>query len=126
MSLDIKKRFVKVWKVEDTDYGKKFTLGTSRKDKEGNYINCNWFNCRFVGKSQDIGNGLQESDVIEIISGSLENVYKKDTKKTYFNLTVFEAKYEDDNKQSFPHTPTKKVAPAPVSFEDESDDEFPF
>ena len=114
MSLNVKSRFTKVWEVKETEYGKRIDLGTSRKDQNGNYINCNWFGCRFVGSAKEFGEGLKKGDLIKIDSGQLENVYKKETGKTYFNLTVFEASYES--------------AQAPVSKEkfEEKEEEFPF
>ncbi len=100
MSLQIKdSRFVKVWKIKETEYGKRFDLGTSRKDQEGNYIKTNWFGCRLVGKAKVLGDGIREGDLIKIVSGVLDNVYNKEKKVTYMNRTIFEAELEGDYKK---------------------------
>lgn len=120
MALRISGRFCKIWKVEDGEYGRKVTIGTSRKDKQDVYHNSNWWNCRFVGGAKDFGEGLNEGDLIKIISGQLENVYNKEKKVAYFNLVVFEAEYENNN------NPEPKVQPKQSEIVEEDDDSFPF
>ena len=112
-------RYVKVWKKEEADYGTKFVLGTSRKDQDGNYVNSNWWNCKLVGNAKEFGDILEKGDIIKINAGQIESVYKKDTGKTYFNLIIFAAEYEEGHEKdgSF-------VEKVKEMFEDDS--ELPF
>ena len=120
MALKVSGRFCKVWDVEINDNGyAKVNLGTSRKDKEGNYINTNWWGVVFVGEAKEFGANLKKGDVIEIVSGQLENVYNKEKKVSYFNMVVFEAKMENQENKA----PVKKIETVNI---DENEDEFPF
>jgi hypothetical protein len=125
MALRIKdSRFVKVWDVKEGKYGKEFNLGTSRKDKEGNYKNSNWWGAKFVGTAKDFGDTLQKGDTIKIVSAQLENVYVKESQKTYFNLVIFEAELEEQ--QAPPKQAAKKSFTENVVETFEDDSEFPF
>ena len=122
MSLRVSGRFCKVWDIEVNDNGyAKVNLGTSRKDKEGNYINTNWWGVVFVGEAKEFGANLTKGDVIEVVSGQLENVYNKEKKVSYFNMVVFEAKME--NQENVAPSNKKQVKTPPV---DTDSDEFPF
>ena len=96
MAIRIKdSRFLKVWKIEDSEYGKRFTLGSSRKYQD-KYYNSNWFGVKFVGGASAFGDTLKEGDKIDIVSGQIENIYNAEKKTSYLNLTVFEAKMSED------------------------------
>ena len=91
MSLNIKNaKFCKVWEIEDTKYGKRFRIGSSRK-YNGEYINSTWYNVRFVGEASVFADTLKEKDTIDILEGQIENVYNAEKKVSYINLTVFKA-----------------------------------
>ncbi len=115
-------RFCKVWDVEVNDHGyAKVNLGTSRKDKKTDeYVNTNWWGVAFVGEAKEFGANLTKGDVIEVVSGQLDNVYNKEKKVTYFNMVVFEAKMENQGDNSKPK-PVKKIAPI-----EDLEDSFPF
>ena len=123
MALRVSGRFCKVWDVEVNDNGyAKVNLGTSRKDKKTDeYVNTNWWGVAFVGKAKEFGADLTKGDVIEVISGQLENVYNKEKKVSYFNMVVFEAKNENGGSSN----PEPKVKDKIQTIEEE-DDEFPF
>ena len=122
MSLNIANcRYIKVWEVKEGKFGKEFNLGSSRKLKDdGGFKNSNWWNCRLVLGAKELGDTLVKGDLIKIISGSLENVYDKEKKVAYFNLTVFEAELE--NNENVKPKAKKKVE----STEESEDDTFPF
>ena len=122
MSLRVTARFCKVWDVEVNDNGyAKVNLGTSRKDKKTDeYVNTNWWGVSFVGEAKEFGANLVKGDVVEIVSGQLDNVYNKEKKVTYFNMVVFDAKKENNNKSE------PKVQPKQSEVIEEEDDSFPF
>lgn len=121
MALRVSGRFCKVWDIEINDNGyAKVNLGTSRKDKGGDYINTNWWGVAFVGEAKEFGATLTKGDVIEVVSGQLENVYNKEKKVSYFNMVVFEAKMENNNKSE------PRVQPKQSEVIEEDDDSFPF
>lgn len=76
-------------KVEDKGNYVKATLSTSEKKQDGTYEYSNWF-ASFVGNCKEQAKSLQEKDTITIVKGKLTNVYNKETKKSYTNMTVFE------------------------------------
>ena len=122
MALRVSGRFCKVWDVEVNDNGyAKVNLGTSRNEKDGNYINTNWWGVAFVGKAKEFGASLTKGDVIEVVSGQLENVYNKEKKVSYFNMVVFEAKMENGGNSEPKPKVKDKIQPI-----EEEDDEFPF
>lgn len=93
-------KFVKVMKVEDKGKYVKATLSTSEKKQDGTYEYSNWFST-FVGNSVDKAKKLNEGDKITVTKAKLTNVYNKEKKQSYTNMTVFafeggEKKADDD------------------------------
>ena len=82
-------RFVKVFKVEDKGKYVKAQVSTSEKKQDGSYENSSWFPT-FVGNCLDEAKQIQEGDVLTITKGKLTNVYNKEKKQSYLNMTVFE------------------------------------
>ena len=82
-------KFVRVMKVEVKDKHVKATLSTSEKKQDGQREFSNWYSS-FVGKCFEQAKSLKEGDTIEIVKGKLSNVYNKDKKQAYLNMTVFE------------------------------------
>lgn len=82
-------KYVKVSRIEDKGNYVKATLSTSEKKQDGSYEWSNW-NAAFLGKSLDKAKQLKDGDKITVVKGKLTNVYNKETKKSYTNMTVFE------------------------------------
>jgi len=80
---------VNVYKVEDKGTYVKAQLSTSEKKQDGTYENSSWF-ASFVGNSKELARQLKDKDKITITKGKLTNVYNKDKKQSYLNMTVFE------------------------------------
>ena len=110
-------KFVKVFKVEDKGKYVKAQVSTSEKKQDGSYENSSWFPT-FVGNCLDEAKQIQEGDVLTITKGKLTNVYNKEKKQSYLNMTVFE------------FTNTTEHAGDDLSFDDfqsiESDSDMPF
>ena len=120
-------RYIKVWEVKEGKFGKEFNLGSSRKIKyPDEYKNSNWWNCRFVAGAKDFGDRLEKGDIIKIVSGQLENVYNKETKKAYFNLVIFEAEYEEGHEKTNDSMLDSNYSSQAPVVDDISEDEFPF
>ena len=82
-------KFVKVMKVEDKGKYVKATLSTSEKKQDGSREFSSWY-VSFVGSCAEQAKSLREKDTIEIVKGKLSNVYNKEKKQSYLNMTVFE------------------------------------
>lgn len=78
-----------VFKVEDKGTFVKAQLSTSEKKQDNTYENSSWF-ASFVGNAKESARHLKEKDKITITKGKLTNVYNKEKKVSYLNLTVFE------------------------------------
>lgn len=124
-----KATFAKVWSVEDKGNYVKTQISTSRKDKDGNYINSSWF-ANFVGKCVDKARELERGTRIKITAGTIENK-KTDDGKIYTNVTVFGFDFLDEEggnepapKKPVNGTGTKK--PKAPTYEVEDEDDMPF
>ena len=94
MSLQIKdSKYITVFDPENKGNYVQANLSTGKKDKDGNWTNMNWLGARFVGKAKEQAGKLNSKDRIEIKSGLVENVYKKDTKQTFINVVIFEFEF---------------------------------
>ena len=82
-------KYVRVMKVEDKGKYVKATLSTSEKKQDGSREFSNWF-ASFVGSCVEQAKSLKEGDTIGIVKGKLSNVYNKEKKQAYLNMTVFE------------------------------------
>lgn len=80
---------VNVYKVEDKGTYLKAQLSTSEKKQDGTYENSSWF-ASFIGNSKESARQLKDKDRITITKGKLTNVYNKEKKQSYLNMTVFE------------------------------------
>ena len=77
-----------IFKVEDKGTFVKAQLSTSEKKQDGTYEYSNWF-CNLVGSSVNMAKDLKEGDKITITKGKLSNVWNKEKKTAYVNMTVF-------------------------------------
>jgi hypothetical protein len=80
------KAYFKIWKVEDKGKYKALQCTTGDKQQDGTYKNSSW-NVRLVGKANV---EVSEGDMIEVISGKIENIYDKENKKAWLNVIAFE------------------------------------
>ena len=94
-------KFVRVYNVEIKEKYVQARLQTSEKKQTGEYENSDWY-ARFVGVSVGLAQELTNKATITINKGKLVNVYNKDTKKAYLNMTVFdfEITKQGDKKES--------------------------
>ena len=105
MSLNIKNsKYITVFDPKDKGNYYEANLSTGKKDKDGNWTNMNWLGARFVGKAKENAEKLNSKDKIEIINGLVENVYIKESGKTYINVVVFEFEFMDKKEDDFAGT----------------------
>ena len=76
----------KVWEVKLENGFKKVTLGDSRKNKDGEFENWNWFDVALVSKAKDVH--IEKGDTITIISGQVQK--RKYNDKFYDNVVIFD------------------------------------
>lgn len=96
--------YATVWQPEVEERRVKANLSTSRKGKDGEYINTNWFSVAFVGDAFEKAKSLSDKDRILVKSGNISSEPKTyDGVVKYFtNLAVFDfdLMVKDDEKAS--------------------------
>lgn len=95
----VKGAYAKLWNIEMKEKFAKGRITTSDKNKEGEYINSNWF-ATFVGKAKDKAEELEGNERINILSGKVTNVgYKQDdgTYKNFTGVTIFDFDVMESN-----------------------------
>ncbi len=107
-------KYLKVWEVEDKGNVKLVNLGDSRKGKTGEYENCTWFRCLFVGDASR--KQIAVDDKIEILSGQV--FMEKYNEKWSPKVTVFDFNVMQQGNAS-PQTATQQSAPQKERFEDD-------
>jgi hypothetical protein len=94
MALSFKEQFATYWDTqEEKERYARVKLSTGDKQKDGTYINTNWF-ATFVGKAFEKLGQLETKDKIKI-SGKVSNPYNKEKKTSYLNLVVFDFEFSD-------------------------------
>jgi hypothetical protein len=125
--------YMKVWATENKGKYVKAQVSTSRKDKEGQYINSSWF-ANFVGQCAGDAENLSRGESIKILSGQLEN-RKTEDGKIYTNMTIFAFEPADGSGQSSGNSRSKPVnsrrtqnldVPPAREDDDSSEDDLPF
>ncbi len=123
--------YSKVWSVEDKGKYVKGQISTSRKDKDGNYLNSSWF-VRFVGGCADKARDIDRGTTILITAGSIET-QKAEDGKIYTNVVIFGFDFPEDNnsgqtqRKPVNGTGSKKSKAPTYEVEDSEDDEdLPF
>lgn len=98
--------YATVWEVEDKGNFVKGRISTSEKNKEGKYVNSNWF-VTFVGKAKEPALALSAKDRIKITSGKISNTTTGEgkNKKTYTNVTIFEFENVNNNQDDMQNVP---------------------
>ena len=89
-------KYVKVSKVDRKEKYTKCQLSTSEKKQDGTYEYSNWCGT-LVGKAHE--KGVSEGEKITVLSGKLSNVYNKEKKVSYLNLTVFDLENGEEKKE---------------------------
>ena len=115
----INKAYAKVWKVDVKENYTALSISTGDKQTDGSYKNSSW-NARLVGKTKDIP--VSEGNRIEIKSAKIENIYNKETKKTWLNIIIFDF----ENQDSFNCPGLDDVDGDGFKPISDSDDELPF
>jgi len=87
----IRDGYATVWSVEDKGNFVRGRISTSEKDKDGKYINSNWF-VTFVGKAKEPALALSAKDRIKITSGKISNTTTGEgkDKKSFVNVVIFD------------------------------------
>ena len=67
--MNITGKYLKVWEVEEKSGYKFLNLGDSRKDKQGQYENCTWFNCILLGEAAK--HTFNKGDLVEVKSAQI-------------------------------------------------------
>lgn len=125
--MNITSKFMKVWEVKESNGYTKLDLGDSRKDKDGEYEHCTWFNCLLLGEAAK--KEINKGDTLDITSGQIfmrkynDNWY---TEIKIWHLTVTKS---EENKPSEDSKPAKALfgAPPPKFGGDKFDDsDVPF
>lgn len=91
-----------VWSC-DRNENRKNSFRVSLSTYEGKDANdqnkyANWF-ADFVGKAYEKADRLRKGDHIILSNAKIENTYLKDKDKTYYNLTVFDYKMDNEEKE---------------------------
>lgn len=87
MSLSVTGK-AQVYKIDVKDKFVAASLRTSKKNKQTDEWESEFFNAKFVGKAVDNARGLTDKAKINIINGLLEN--RKFNDKQYISVVVFE------------------------------------
>ena len=125
--------YMKVWSTENKGKYVKAQVSTSRKDKDGTYINSSWF-ANFVGQCVSDAENLSRGDSIKILSGNIENKKTEDG-KIYTNMTIFAFEPADGSGRSSGGSRPKPVnakrtqnldVPPAREDDDSSEDDLPF
>lgn len=82
--LNITNTYATIWKPESKGNFTKCNLGTSKKDKDGNWQSMYW-NAKLVGKANV---PVEEKQRVKIISGAIET--RKYQDKYYYDVVIFE------------------------------------
>lgn len=120
------KIYAKVWKVTPSEKYLDLQISTSEKDRDGNYINSNWFP-RCIGHAFNTLNGkVKEGDRITITLSKLSNekyTAKDGSAKSAFRFIVLEASIDAPHNAEPAATP---AATASVSDTKAADDDCPW
>lgn len=134
MSVWIKPTFATVWEItQKTDRYAKVRLSTSRKDKDGNYINSNWF-ASFVG---DALQKIDELDVGEktrlvLLNGyvCIDSVQKDGQWNNYTNMAIFDIdlaeNFQIPSQGSSAPRSQSRPSSSPPPTEESDTEEYPF
>jgi hypothetical protein len=85
---NITAKYCKVWKAEAKENMVLVDLSTSKKDKDGKYVNSKYFKVKFVGKCLQDAKRLADGDKINIMSGLIGK--REYQGKYYDDVIVFE------------------------------------
>ena len=98
----IRDAYATVWSVEDKGNFVRGRISTSEKDKDGKYINSNWF-VVFVGKAKEPALALSTKDRIKIISGKISNTTtgEGEDKKSFVNVVIFDFENLSNSQNNF-------------------------
>ena len=113
----IKDQYAKLWDINMDGSYPKSRIGTSEKDKEGNYDKAKastWF-ATYMGVAKEKAEELSGTERIKILKGKISNISKKqadNTYKTWLNVVIFDfevmgggsskPKQEESTEEEFP------------------------
>lgn len=116
-------RYVKVWDVNQYEKFIKLQASTSDKKQDGSYENSGWY-INLVGKAFEQGRHLKKGDTITINKGKITNVYNKDKKQSYLNVTAFDIEVQGQRNQQQKPAPQEDFGGFHAI--DDSEDSCPF
>lgn len=106
-----------VYRVENKGNFVTASLRTSKKNKQTDEWESEWFNAKFVGHCKDRASRLVDKDKITIEKSVLEN--RKYQEKTYLSIVIFEFTSESVEQQSDVREPQQHDFDAPAINENE-------
>ncbi len=124
--------YAKIWKITPADKYADVRISTSEKDKDGNYVNSNWF-ARCLGKAAKQILEIKEGERIKINKGKVSNeLYtdKNGEKKSALRVIIFDLESADTSGGTASYTPAQSAATAASNKDEEAhqqaDDDYPF
>ncbi len=83
-------KYVSVFTIDIKEKYVAANLTTGKKNPDKAYTNMYW-KARFVGEeAYEKAKALKDKDKIEILKGTIENTYDKETKNLWVNVTIFQ------------------------------------
>lgn len=136
MSLQITKTYANVFDVVVKDNYVRAKLSTSRKDKDGEYINSSWF-ATFLGNSLGIAKKLKDKDRIIVTNGMVtyepmmdkNGIMKDDNGKNRYGakVLVFDMEMNSGTKSKDSEKPKSKSNKKEDNVEEiDNDEDLPF
>ncbi len=124
--------YAKIWKIAPAEKYVDVRISTSEKDKDGKYVNSNWF-ARCLGKAAEQISKFKEGDRIKINKGKVSNeLYtdKNGDKKSALRVVIFDLESADSNGGTASYT-LAQSAVTEASGKDreayqQADDDYPF
>lgn len=119
--MDIKGKFLKVWKVEENNGYVKLNLGDSVKNKDGTYDNWTWFDCALFGEAAK--KAFFKGDLVEVTSGIIYQ--EKYNEKWYTRIKIFHIHHIDQSGNRLEETAAAAPTAAESPFKKEEKKEEP-
>ncbi len=92
--------YAKIWEIKEIkDKYSDIRISTSKKNKDGEYVQDFGGFVRMVGQAHQEMEYLSEKDTFKIVRCGVENHYDKDKKVTYNNFVIFEVEKQESSKK---------------------------
>lgn len=110
------KAYCTIWDIKPSEKYTDIRISTSEKNRDGNYVNSNWF-ARCIGKAHNQIKNFEVKDRAIILSGKVTNeTYEKDgQKRSVLRVLIYDLEKNEPNTGTY--EPTGDI---------EDDDDLPF